>query len=355
MLLLLAGGCSDNAAGPQEPAVVTNTEAAETITQVMQERGLITAAPGAKAARPDNTATASAAGAPALTIDDYMTVDVDDAGERRVHFDIGPDGHIIPSGAWRDANPNYCKEKNRFMKGAVKRLQFKMFKAADGYLVYIQYIDVATGVTENQQEGEAATLKAAVDEAWDKFQVEIKPATGPCGRPKGLTLVLDSRVREEKGAVYATERVEASISLTPTAGGGYEGSGALTWTEASFGDATETIQCTVPDGSLTVTTLSLPEAGEAPGDIVLDYRIEVALGSCGPITPYPTIWKPIWIVLHQDEVIDGTLRITAWDTDTGDEAVLARKVYDRSQSYSTDDGGTVTVTEATTVELRNEE
>ncbi len=354
IVLLTITGCGDSGTTAPEdnPSTVTANEAMTAVVGVMQDRSLVF---------PSNSVSAKEdfiTSANSLSKDAYLAVDLDEEGERRVHFDIGPDGHIIPKGEWRDANPNYCEEQNRFMKAAVKRLQFKMFAAADGYFVFVQYIDIATGTIENQREGEADTLKEAINEAWDKLEVDIKSPAGPCGDSKGVTLYFNSRIQEEYDDVTIIEHVETEIALEASEEGIYEGSGPITYIEIT---TSVDGSCTFPDGTLNIHELVLKiEDGIPTEETALDMEYENTIvgGSCtGSDGEYVTTWPFNYVGMHMDEWYseDGQswdgLIIRGWEAVPGDDSILARKVYDRTETVD-NGGGVSTNTEKTTIEIR---
>lgn len=355
LLVLSINSCSDSTSGPEnEPEeTITSDEAIETLKQVMQDRSLFQSK--SSVVQKGNTAIAN----DAISYEDYITVDLDEEGRRRVHFDIGPDGHIIPNAEWRDTNIDICDDQNRFIKTAVKRLQFKMYTAADGYYAFVQYIDVETGEIENQREGEGNTLKEAINNAWDKLQVEIKAPAGPCGRLKGVTLFFNSRIQEESDDVTILEHVEAEFVLEATEEGTYTGSGPLEYIEiVSSVDGS----CTFPDGTLNIRELIFETEDNVPTDntaLDFEYQNTIAGGSCSDYDgEYVTTWPFNFTGMHMDEwyTEDGEswdgLIIRDWEAVPEDDAVLARKIYDRTETVD-DGGGFSTLTEKTTIEIRN--
>ncbi len=353
IVLLTITGCGDNTTAPEDtPSIITEDKAVTAIMGVMQDRGLVF--PFKNISVKGNFITS----ANSLSKNDYLAVDLDEEGERRVHFDIGPDGHIIPKGEWRDANPDYCKDQNRFMKAAVKRLQFKMFAAADGYYVFVQYIDVATGKIENQREGEADTLKEAINKAWDKLEVNIKSPTDPCDDLKGITLYFNSRIQEEYDDVTIMEHVEAEIVLEANEEGIYKGSGPIKYIEIT---TSVDGNCTFPDGTLNIHELILKmEEGIPTEETALDMEYENTIvgGSCTDSDgEYVTTWPFNYVGMHMDEWYseDGEswdgLIIRDWEAVPDDDSVLARKVYDRTETVD-NGGGFSTTTENTTIEIR---
>ncbi len=152
-VLVFVISCGDETTGPEKQVDITKDEAATAVQDVLAERGLF---PSAGSSANLSAASQQTAGIPSsVGYMDYVDVDIDGDGRIDVTFDIGPDGNIIPQGDWRDENPDFCREKIRFMKGAQKNLNFKIFPFSDGWSVFVQYIDVPTTKVENQREGQA--------------------------------------------------------------------------------------------------------------------------------------------------------------------------------------------------------
>lgn len=151
--------------GAPGPSGISEEEAAAVVAQAMRERGL-TPPPGS-----------------ALSLEDYLSTR-EGGATRHVSLWVGPEGHIIPSQEWRDAHPDYCEGKGRYMKGAAKLVNFKLSRVPGGHYAFMQLIDVETGLIEGQREGQgsggAGGLADALDDAWHGGGAN--PLTEPCGR-----------------------------------------------------------------------------------------------------------------------------------------------------------------------------
>ena len=119
-----------------------------------------------------------------LSLADYIGTEVQDSGTRHVKLWVGPDGRAIPKPAWQTYHPTYCKQQARYLQGAAKVLNFKLTSIPpDGYNAFAQFIDVETGVIEEQQEGGQGQggVAWAIDAAWGKMNTGVGAPTGPCG------------------------------------------------------------------------------------------------------------------------------------------------------------------------------
>ena len=116
-----------------------------------------------------------------LSLADYIGTEVQDSGTRHVKLWIGPDGRAIPKPAWQTYHPTYCKQRARYLQGAVRVLNFKLFPIPpDGYNAFAQFIDVETGIIREQREG-GNGIAEAIDAAWGKMNTGVGAPAGPCG------------------------------------------------------------------------------------------------------------------------------------------------------------------------------
>lgn len=361
LILVLASACSDNGSGMEEnPAVITGNEAMEAVAQVLQDHGLIVSSK-TNIAGQDQTLTET----PELTSDDYLTTEVKGDEERIVYLSIGPDGHFIPSGAWRDAHSDYCKDQNRYMKEAVKVLRFKLFRLSDGYDVFVQYIDVETGIIEEQREGQADpgpnALKKAVQRALDKLLVELKPSAGPCERMRGVKFIFDSKIALT-GETTIVEHTTVEIALAfDEKQQAYLGDGKLRWILYKL-DAPDDCSAEVNDlpykQKTKVLLLTLPQKGSSSKDntkAVLQFgALEGSIVYICDESPVVAQFVDIYKVLHAEEVDDiqkqyPEITIRDWEAFPDDDQIIARKVYDR-----TIPAGEGSFVEKTTIEIKRQ-
>lgn len=68
------------------------------------------------------------------------------------------------------------------------------------------------------------------------------------------------------------------------------------------------------------------------------------LGSCNEYSQNAPIWKPAWIIFHEN----GFFHIQDWTAVPEDDKIIARKVYDRSKPLNAESSAT----EYTVIEIR---
>lgn len=118
---------------------------------------------------------------------------------------------------------------------------------------------------------------------------------------------------------------------------------------------------TFPDGSLNVRRLVLALDDSAPTEetaLDIEYQNVIIGGNCSATGDEYVPQGPFnFVAMHMSEWVteDGEswegLIIKAWNAVPDDPSVLARKVYDRSQTVD-NGGGSSTITEYTVIEIR---
>ena len=384
-LLLLS--CGSDSTGPKEQQPeLTKAKAVTAISEVFRDRGLYSNS--SEQMIGDKSRENSSSTLPSF--DSYFDAEYDsESGRVDVSFDIGPEGGIIPNGSWRDSNPDHCREKIRYMKGAKKKLNYKVFSFNDGWNVFVQYIDVGTGEVENQREGQDADpglegLKDAIDNSMDNFEPDIKPATGPCGEKFPLKLVLTSNTTIEgiydpqngtNNNIVVEDQVRAEIALAYNEQKhAYEGSGKLNWSkyDVRFPESPNTTaSCQLPASAGT----GIPkfydgtEDSLAQGNRVLYVQPQqwgFPLATCtvtypdGSSVTQSSFFKafPItWSVLEPPRItrLDGPSQLNVyeiknWEDVSGSEEIIARRTFSRTETADT--LGFKTYNEETTMEIK---
>ncbi|NIT59959.1 MAG: hypothetical protein GWN00_28190 [Aliifodinibius sp.] len=388
-LLVSLTACGDKSTGPETPQgdKLTESMAVTAVKEVFKERGLYSNSSGQS-----KTGQMSDEESNVLGFGKYYDVDLDlEGGRIDVTFDVGSEGNIIPDGEWRDNNPDFCREKNRFMQGAKKQLNYKVFPFNDGWDVFVQYIDVPTNEVENQREGQSPDpnlegLEDAINNAMDNFEPDVKPATNGCGEKFPLKLVLTSNTKIEgiydpqRGTtmgIVAEDEVELEVPLTyNNQQQAYEGSGQLRWLAYELStDGPQQIDCPLPDSDPTGipkfydgTVDSLKQGNkvmyvrsEGSGwglplpvcTITLEDGTTYDAQGFTPI-PFPFVWNVLQPpAIAQIEKSDQSMfayEIKQWQDVPGNDEVIARRVYDRTETGDT--LGFKTYTEKTTMEIR---
>lgn len=138
-----------------------------------------------------------------LTLDDYVATRIVSGGNaenRHVSVVIGPEGHLLPTRAWRDMHPNYCKQQARYMRGASQFLDFEIYRSTERHdgvtrnqlTVTARLSDVKTKTTIEQSQGEATNITSeqldsegytadALEAAFAKMGPVAEAPDGPCG------------------------------------------------------------------------------------------------------------------------------------------------------------------------------
>jgi hypothetical protein len=364
-------GCNDGGSNNnQKPAEgpIAKQKAITAMVAVLEQQNLglrVTRTPSGGAQKPQDKPTTQ----------DYISTDVDPDGDRRLKLYLDKNGNLLPSPQWRQNNPDYCKGQDRYFKGPVKQLRFKVFALPDGYDAFAQYIDISTGKVEEQREGEAANLKDALNKAWNQLQSPVGRAVDPCGEKKGFQLSFQTDITLEVTGSDGTtstisETVEATVPLSYNKDRQFfEGSSALTWTK--FNSKTSapevTYDCeTPPDANINVIFRAGPKG--TPTDSMTAsiefYNIEQC--PCEATASGTTVSSPqtsqlitFWFELHKGEKAPnvtyppnpdrkiGYFTLADWQAVNGNERVIAKKTYDQS---TTENSGLFE--ERTTLEFR---
>lgn len=350
---------------------VSADKARQSLKAVMENRGYAPADLQSKISAGESQAESN------LSLLDYIESEVNDSGVRMVRLPIGPDGNIIPSGAWRDSNSNFCLNRIRNMKGAVKILNFKLNHLADGYDVFAQYIDVETGKIEEQREGQDADLQDAINQAWNKLQTSIGKPSLPCGEKKPIRISIHSNTTEhvespKDPTSETTDEVKASIEpVYNESSEAYAGSADLQWLSISASDE----DCSTPDPArVRIYNFDIGTGG-ITGDAnklmiqFLKWKHASCVDSRGVAYPEAPPFPFVWYKSHQDEIykkivtdydnkvgemeFEHIYQLENWNAVPGDKDVLARKEYDIQKQFNPDPGdATITITEKTTIEVR---
>jgi hypothetical protein len=123
-----------------------------------------------------------------LTWDNYVYTEVtgiperNEQGTRHVRVRVGPDGHLLP-------NPDYLERKREAggvdedsLQGATHLLNVKVFRHGLGrHSAAVQFLDVESGVIENQRMGQGGLFRAglatAIGRGIDKLEVPLRDPT----------------------------------------------------------------------------------------------------------------------------------------------------------------------------------
>lgn len=148
--------------------------------------------------------------APGLTLEDYLRTDVTQAsrgetvtGTREVYVRVGPDGNLLPSQEWLEQEQEAGRVEEGTLQGATRLLNFELFQYPDGrHDVAMKLMRVESAVIKNQRMGEGGPMNTglteAIDDAWDKFEIEF-------GQPT------DGRVPEESGSQSDESRTDIDV------------------------------------------------------------------------------------------------------------------------------------------------
>ncbi|WP_445665697.1 hypothetical protein [Fodinibius sp. AD559] len=384
IILLLFTSCGDDSTGPEttEEVELSKEEVVQAVSEVLRERGF-------NLPEEDSTAGKSMAKNTIPGLYNYVSAEIDIIeGDYRVRFNIGPDGNIIPNLGWREDNPDHCRQKNRYMKGAIKRLNYKIFKRNDGWAVFVQYIDVATTEIENQREGQdpdpdISGLKKSIDKAMDKFEPEIGEVVGPCGEKFPLKFVLTSQttlegVNTPEGGtadIVIEDEVEAEVALTYNDQKKiYEGRGEVKWVQYDVRapESSQQIDCALPGPQ----DFNIPRFYDGTVDSLNQGNELVHIGPIEWGIPRPTctvtydnnststqlfkafsyIWgmvpSPTLTQITESDQNFYVYAIENWQEISDNDDVLARREYNRTETADT--LGFKTYTEETTMEIRRD-
>ncbi|HET7274138.1 MAG TPA: PKD domain-containing protein [Longimicrobiaceae bacterium] len=156
-----------SAGDEDEFSTVPGWQAMEALKVVMRQRGLTPS--------PES----------GLTLDDYVHTNVtdgSDGGIRNVNLWLDTDGNIVPDPEWQEFHPTYCKQRARFMEGAVRLLNFKVIRIGPGeYSVFAQDMAVDTRIIDEQREGISSGVLDALASAWAQMGTSVGAPTDPCG------------------------------------------------------------------------------------------------------------------------------------------------------------------------------
>ena len=383
-LLVSLTACGDKSTGPETPQgeKLTESMAVTAIKEVFKERGLYSDSSGQF-----KTGHMSDEESNVLGFGKYYDVDLDlEGGRIDVTFDVGSEGNIIPDGEWRDNNPDFCQDKNRFMQGAKKQLNYKVFPFNDGWDVFVQYIDVPTSEIENQREGQSPDpnlegLKDAINNAMDNFEPDVKPATEPCGEKFPLKFVLTSHTTlegvntPEGGTADITieDEVEAEVDLRYNDQKKmYEGSGEIKWVEYDVRapESSQQIDCALPESQ----DFNIPRFYDGTVDSLNQGNELIHIGPIEWGIPRPTCtvtydnkststqffkaFSYVWGTVPSPTLTQITepgqniyvYAIENWQEFPNNSDVIARRKYDRTETADT--LGFKKYTEQTTMEIR---
>jgi hypothetical protein len=385
----IAGNCSVNGDNPrtitvtagettsatfeiqcQELQPVSEQEAVDAVEQVIQNKGWTVPSKSV-----NNTQTPTTANSDP-NIFDFIATEVNNSGTRVVYMLIGPDGHLIPTSEWQENNQYKCQDEElRYMKAAQKRFNFKMFSLADGYDVFAQYIDIATGEIEAQREGQSASLVDAVTTAWDKIEKPAKKPADPCGdKISNLTLTFNAitnleNVFTDGPTITTDEEVEAEVDLSyNTQDSMYTGSGDLTWANYNYSGG----DCELPESArVTVHKFVYGDPTTTNGETELQIQFHDMpqnISCTSPDIGSFEIWADFsfsWWLLHEDEIhekvdLDGLTAtvehiyaLNDWEAVPVSPVIIVQKQYDHSTTRQTDDGP-INVDGESTLRILNE-
>ncbi|MEF8783308.1 MAG: LysM peptidoglycan-binding domain-containing protein [Haloarculaceae archaeon] len=187
--------------------------------------------------------------APGLTLEDYLETDVTQAtrgetvtGTREVYVRVGPDGNLLPSQEWLEQEQEAGRVEEGTLQGATRLLNFELFQYPDGqHDVAMKLMRVESAVIKNQRMGEGGAMNTglteAIDNAWDKFEVEFGQPTD--GRvpddaggqsdgsqtdidvpSRGVDLPTSTQVFDESGSVFEAGLSSLGMGLQHSANGG---------------------------------------------------------------------------------------------------------------------------------------
>lgn len=349
---------------------VSEEEAAATMAQVLIDRGLVEPSSTEGGTSSSGAKTSDDPVFDALGAADYVLAQFNERGTLMLRLWVGPDRQLIPNGEWRDANPDACEGRLRYMKAPTHLLNFKVPPSIRE--ITVQYIEVETGKIIEQQTGRSDGddwLREAITMALDDLIVRFKKAESPCGAKIRLDMIFESMIKEEvtyeEDETYTTTyEVELEteldfvdiIELSDEEEDWYEGYGELVYTQFT---SSEYGTCTVSDGGQWGTfELTIPETAADPvGSIEMrmnDGEGEGGTAVCSATDErVPPTWGASFAWLHQGEFKPDPLHylVRDWKAVTDDSDVIARKVYDQTLTDHSD-GDTVILTEKTTIELR---
>lgn len=293
---------------------------------------------------------------------DYIELDTSPNGLIQIKMWIGDEGNIIPKPSWQSANQNVCSNQGRYMKGAVKQLQFTILTPSQE--VQLNYTDMETGKIEesvigaqdesNDDDENSNWLTEAMSDAWSQMrnEVSIGGTVGPCGAKIEMQIQFSSEITTdltsdpEEPVVYF-EHIEATFPLEfDEQKNAYTGIGDLEWIAWQFngqqsdnapaGKSLEIIQLVTP-------SLNNPEYDEP--------ALELELPGFEDGTPLINLsWPLLHNYEHNDEEDNYTFIITGWEINTSDASVVMTKTFDRTENYTVDEDP-VKITEHTTIEI----
>lgn len=351
-----AGSTSSDPENESEEVTVTEKEAVDALIRAIQDSGLTFPS------RDDNAKNTSANSD--LHAMDYIELDTSPNGLIQIKLWVGDEGNIIPKPSWQEANQNVCSNQGRYMKGAVKLLQFTILTPARE--VQLNYIDMETSKieqsvigteAENSDNDERNWLTESMSDAWDQMQakVSIGGAVGPCGEKIEMGIRFSSEITtdlttdEEEPVVYF-EHIEASFPLTfDEEKSAYTGTGDLEWVAWEFNDRQGD---NPPSGkSLEVVRLVTPEIENPRYD---DPALELELPGFEDGTPLINLSWPLIHTFEHNEAGDNyTYIITEWEVSSDDASTVMTRTFDRTERFTVE-GDPVEVTEKTVIEIIRE-
>lgn len=289
---------------------------------------------------------------------DYIGLDSSENGLIQIRLWIDKEGNIIPNPSWQSSNENVCKERGRYMKGAVKLLEFTILTPSRE--VQLNVIDIESGKidesvigTEDESDNDDADwLNESMKDAWEQMQgnISIGGAVGPCGDVIGLTIEFNSEIttdltsNPEEPVVYF-EHIEASFPLELNDDNNvYTGTGDLEWVAWEFNGRQSD---NAPEGKrLEVVRLITPGLDHADYD---NPALELELPGFEDGTPLINIsWPLIHTYKRNEEGDNYTYIITDWNVNTEDQSTVMTRSYDRTENFDID-GDPVQVTEKTVI------
>lgn len=361
-LFLGISGCSNPSAADKEEEKekeeeITEEKAVESLIQFLTELDLAPDSDTSKEKTLPETSSAS--------IEDYISTDETDNGTLQLKLWIGFDGHIIPGPEWRDNNPDFCKDQNRYIKGAIKLINIKVHATVQE--VTIQYIDVETGVIDQQQmgigNGDQWLFEALID-AWNKMDVTLKPAAGPCGDMMGMQISFHSEIEADGTAIDSKtaivfDRVTAEFGLSLRENeSAYEGRGDLRWEEFYvIGGNFVFDNCDIPDAEMIVHEFKLPGMnGNSTDEIEMVMGFDKFEDPVCEEAQLVNMFEIGWMALHFEDEANlpetDEFLILHWEASEQDEGVIATKKYDRTVTFTSSEGDPVYYTEKTVIEIR---
>jgi hypothetical protein len=124
------------------------------------------------------------------TWDDYVYTEVtgvperNEQGTRHVRVRVGPDGHLLPNPVYQERQREAGEVDEGSLQGASHLLNIKVFRHGLGrHSAAVQFIDVESGVIENQRMGKGGLFRAglatAIGRGIEKLEVPLRdPADG---------------------------------------------------------------------------------------------------------------------------------------------------------------------------------